>query len=161
MKVKMVGIGEIGRTTSPDETLKTMALGSCVAVVFYAPKIKTAGLAHVALPDSAVGGQRAKNLPGYFADKAIPYLVQEFQSLGIYKSAELIIKIAGGATIMDPNGIFNIGKRNILATRKILWKHRLGARMEDVGDNFSRTVWVEAATGKVFVSSPAKGIWEI
>ena len=62
---------------------------------------------------------------------------------------------------MDPNGTFNIGKRNVLAIRKILWKLRLGARKEDVGDNFSRTVSVDVDTGKVLISSPKRGEWEL
>ena len=161
MATIMVGIGEVGISNKPDDIVKTMALGSCVAVIFLAPKIRAVGMAHVALPDSKIGGERAQNLRGYFADKAIPYLISEFKKLGITKPTDIIIKLAGGASIMDPNGIFNIGKRNILTIRKILWQHRLGARAEDVGENFSRTVWIETSTGKVFVSSPRKGVWEI
>ncbi|MEJ2635080.1 MAG: chemotaxis protein CheD [Calditrichia bacterium] len=161
MSTIMVGIGEVGISGNPGDIVKTMALGSCVAIVFLAPKARAVGLAHVALPDSSIGGERAKSLPGYFADIAIPHLVGEFRKLGAVQSRDLIIKLAGGASIMDPNGVFNIGKRNVLAIRKILWKHRLGAIVEDVGDNFSRTVWIEVGSGKVFVSSPRKGVWEI
>ncbi|GAB4327896.1 MAG: chemoreceptor glutamine deamidase CheD [Calditrichia bacterium] len=161
MALKMVGIGEVGISNNPDDVIKTMALGSCVAVIFLAPKIRAAGMAHVALPDSSIGGNRAEQLKGYFADKAVPYLVEQFKKLGVEKNSDIIVKIAGGATIMDPNGVFNIGKRNILAIKKVLWKNRLAPRAEDVGDNFSRTVWIEMKTGKVFVSSPRKGVWEL
>ncbi len=161
MKTILVGIGEIGISDNPEHIIKTMALGSCVAIVFLAPKIRTVGLAHVALPDSSIGKDRAKDLPGYFADTAISFLINEFKKLGVHKSSDLIIKIAGGANIMDHEGVFNIGKRNVLAIRKLLWKHHLGARAEDVGGNFSRTVWVEVNSGKVFVSSPRKGVWEL
>jgi chemotaxis protein CheD len=161
MSTKLVGIGEIGISANPSDIVKTMALGSCVAVIFLAPKAKAAGLAHVALPDSAIGSQRTQNLPGYFADTAIPNLIAGFRKFGATRSSDLIIKLAGGASIMDPNGIFNIGKRNVLAIRKILWQNRLGAIVEDVGENFSRTVWIEVGTGRVFACSPRKGTWEL
>lgn len=161
MAIKMVGIGEIGISTDPSDIIKTMALGSCVAVIFTAPKLGAYGMAHVALPDSKIGSERAKSLPGYFADRAIGHLINQFKKLGVTRSSELVIKLVGGASIMDPKGIFNIGKRNVLTIRKLLWIHRLGARAEDVGENFSRTVWIELKSGKVFVSSPRKGVWEL
>ncbi len=161
MALKIIGIGEIGYSNGAGDTIKTMGLGSCIAVIFYAPKLNLVGMAHVALPDSTIASDRAKKLPGYFADTAIPLLVKKFKAAGVTKRSELVIKLAGGASIMDPNGVFNIGKRNILAIRKILWQNRLGAIAEDVGKNFSRTVWTEAATGKVFISSPRKGVYEL
>ena len=161
MKTILVGIGEVGLSDDPEHVVKTMALGSCVAIVFLAPKIRTVGLAHVALPDSSIGKDRAKDLPGYFADTAISYLINELKKRGVQKSSDVIIKLAGGANIMDHEGVFNIGKRNVLTIRKLLWHYHLSARAEDVGGNFSRTVWVEVKTGKVFVSSPRKGVWEI
>ena len=157
----IVGIGEYHISNKPGEVIKTMALGSCVGIMIYAPKLKTAAMAHVALPDSSIGADKAKILPAYFADSAIPLLVKEYQKLGVSRPSELIIKLAGGASIMDPNGTFNIGKRNVLAIRKILWKHRLGARREDVGKDFSRTVTMEIDTGRVIISSPGKGKWEL
>lgn len=161
MATILVGIGEVGVSTNPDDIIKTMALGSCLAVIFLARKPRMVGLAHVALPDSSIGSSRSESLPGYFADKAVPYLISTFKKSGIFGPPKLTIKLAGGATIMDPNGVFNIGKRNILAVRKVLWKNRLGAIVEDLGNNFSRTVSVEVGSGKVFVSSPEKGVWEI
>ena len=62
---------------------------------------------------------------------------------------------------MDPNNTFNIGKRNVLAIRKILERFRLGAIAEDVGGNISRSVSIEMNTGKVIVSSPGRGEWEL
>ena len=161
MATILVGIGEYAVSNNVGDNVKTMALGSCVAVIFHAPKFNAVGMAHVALPDSSIGSERTKNLPAYFADSAIPVLINEFKKLGITKNSDLQIKLTGGATIMDPNGTFNIGKRNVLAIRKILWKYRLGARKEDVGKDFSRTVKVEVATGKMTVTSPNRGEWQL
>ena len=62
---------------------------------------------------------------------------------------------------MDPNETFKIGKRNVLAIRKTLWRFRLGAIAEDVGGNISRSVAVDMNTGKVIISSPGRGEWEL
>jgi len=62
---------------------------------------------------------------------------------------------------MDPDGTFNIGKRNVLAIKKLFWKYKLGAIAEDVGRDYNRTVSVQVETGKVIVSSPGRGEWEL
>jgi chemotaxis protein CheD len=48
---------------------------------------------------------------------------------------------------------FDIGKKNILAIKKILWKNHLGIIKEDVGGNIPRTITIQVATGEVLVSS--------
>ena len=62
---------------------------------------------------------------------------------------------------MDPNGTFDIGRRNILAVKKILWQKNLGAINEDLGNDYSRTVNVETKSGRVTISSPKLGVWEL
>ena len=54
---------------------------------------------------------------------------------------------------MDEQRRFDIGKRNVLAIKKYLWKQQLGIIAEDVGGNISRSVSVCVATGEVVVSS--------
>jgi chemotaxis protein CheD len=154
MKTDLVGIGEIKIKNNSYDALKVVALGSCVAVIFYAPALKVAGVAHVALPYSLNGNGQINKKPGYYADEAIRNLVEKFKKLGIKGSKELIIKLVGGASIMDPNGTFDIGRRNVISIRKYLWQNRLGAIKEDVGKDHSRTVTVEIDTGNVSIKSP-------
>ncbi len=154
MKTDLGGIGEIKIKNNSYDALKVVALGSCVAVIFYAPGIKVAGVAHVALPDSSNGNGQLNKKPGYYADIAVRNLIEKFKKLGIYGSRELIIKLVGGASIMDPNGTFDIGKRNVIAIHKHLWQNRLGALKEDVGKNHSRTVTIKINTGSVSIKSP-------
>ncbi len=161
MSVVMVGIGGIGSSNKQGDVVKTMALGSCVAVIFLIPKSRAVGMAHIALPSSDIARERSLKLPGYFADTGVEALIKEFKKYNATKPSELIIKLAGGACIMDPEGRFNIGKRNILAIRKMLWKYRLGATAEDVGANYSRSVRVEVDTGNVIISSPSRGEWTL
>ena len=65
-----------------------------------------------------------------------------------------IVKMIGGASMINASDAFGIGKRNVLAIKKILWKLRLGAKAEDVGGTISRTVEIEVATGRVAIISP-------
>lgn len=161
MAVTYVGVGEFAVSNKPGDVIKTIGLGSCVGVMILAPKIKAVGLLHVALPESSINLDRAKKKPGTFPDTGIPAMLKEFQKLGVKGPRELVVKLAGGASIMDDNNVFNIGKRNILSVRKNLWKFKLGARAEHVGDTISRTVTVEVDTGKVYLSSPGRGQWEL
>lgn len=150
-----VGVGEIAVSKNPDNVLVT-SLGSCVAVIMLAPAICGAGLAHVALPSSSVNIEQSRSKPGYYADTGIPRLLAEMDKLHGGKRGRLLVKLVGGANIMDPNSTFDIGKRNILAIKKILWENRLGVLVEDVGEDISRNVRVKVATGQVIVKTLGK-----
>lgn len=148
-----VGIGEVAVSKNPDEVLKTFGLGSCVAIIALDPKVRTVALIHIALPDSSINPDKAKQLPGYFADTGIPHMFGEMSKQGSQPNGKgLIIKLVGGAQVMDPNQRFNIGKRNVLAIKKILWKYNLAVVAEEVGGNISRTVDVNVKTGRVTIS---------
>lgn len=160
-KTHMVGLGGIHASKTPGDVIKTMALGSCIGIIAVAPRLRAVGMAHIVLPHSRTNLEKAATTPGYFADTGIPALLEHFQRLGLLNPRELVFKLAGGASVMDPNSTFDIGKRNILSCRKELWKHRLAAIAEDIGGNFSRTVWVEVDTGRMYLQSPGKGRWEL
>lgn len=158
----MLGIGNLDGTAEPGSSLKTMALGSCVALILMDPNKRAIGMAHVALPESQTDAVKALALPGYFADTAVPALLARMARLGCDPRGNgFIVKLVGGSSIMDVEGLFNIGKRNVLALKKILWQARLAAIAEDVGGDYSRTVEVFQESGRIVITSPAKGSWEI
>ena len=161
MGVVYVGVGEYATSNKPDTIIRTMALGSCVAIITFAPKHRAVGLIHIALPDSKSNQKRALEKPGYFADTGIPVLLKEMQQYGCDLRRDLKIKIIGGASIMDNNNIFNIGKKNLLAIRKILWKYKLGPIAQHVEGKISRTVSVTPIDLIVRISSPGRGEWTI
>jgi len=160
MNVVYVGVGEMATSRKPEQIVKTLALGSCVAVVMLDPQNKTVGLLHVALPDSSINKKRALERPGMFADTGLETLMENMKNQG-FLGGRLVVKLVGGASVMDPNNTFNIGKRNILSVKKTLWKYKLGALSEDVGGSISRSVAINVKTGKVVISSPGRGDWEI
>jgi len=162
MKVIMLGIGDFGSTKASGELLKTMALGSCVALIIMDPVSRMIGMDHIALPDSKINKKKAEQTPGYFADTGIAALISEMKKKGMKGSgAKLIVKMVGGAKVMDANNTFNIGKRNIMAIKKVLWKYGMGIRSEDVGGTISRTVSVDSDKGKVSIVAPGKDSWAI
>lgn len=161
MAVKMVGVGDYGVVKTNGDYLKTMALGSCVAVLMYCPINKIAGMVHIALPDSAINKQHAVQRPGYFADTGIAKLISEMKKYGnICDKRKLIVKIAGGASILDKNNIFNIGGRNISAVRAHLRQGGFILSKQDVGKQISRTVSIDTE-GKISISCPGIGVWEL
>lgn len=157
----VLGIGGIGATNTKGSILKTYALGSCIAVVILDPQTRTVGMVHVALPDSSIKPEKVATLPGYFADSGILALFEQMKRCGTKGPHGLIVKLAGGAQIMDQNNTFNIGKRNALAAKKILWGFGLAAVAEDLGENYSRTVTLAADTGIMTLSSPGRPNWHI
>ena len=157
MKKELIcGVGDIVVTNQPDVLVRTFALGSCVAVIFYSPGLKLAGMAHIALPDSKVNPQRARQKPGYYADTAIETLIRKLKKMGVKKNSQVWIKLIGGANILDKNEKFNIGKRNVLAIKRQLWRYKLGAIAEDVGQDYSRTVTLDMNTGRILITSPGR-----
>lgn len=155
----VVGVGGCAVSRTPGGTIKTFALGSCVSVVMLDPKCAMAGMVHIALPESRLSPEKAVELPGYFADTGIPALINSMGSMGRGKG--MIVKLIGGAKIMDSSETFNIGKRNALAIKKILWENGMGAIAEDLGGHISRTVTVEVDTGDIIISTPGRETWKI
>ena len=162
MSQLILGVGDLGASKAPGEAVKTFALGSCVSVIFLDPKVRAVGMVHVALPESKINAQKAQAKPGYFADTGIPKLLAEMARLGCNpRGVGMLVKLCGGANVMDPNDSFNIGKRNALAIKKLLWGLGMGARAEDLGGNFSRTVTVFVDSGDVLLSSPGRPDWKL
>jgi chemotaxis protein CheD len=53
--------------------------------------------------------------------------------------------------VLDSQGVFQIGKRNYLAARRILWKAGILIAGEAVGGEVSRTTRLEVSTGRLWV----------
>ena len=135
-----------------EDTLITHALGSCIGVAVYDPKAKVGGLLHYMLPDSNLDLNKAKKTPAMFADTGIPFLFKSCYKLGAEKK-RMIVKVAGGASILDDANYFRIGQKNITALKKIFWKNNVLVDGEDTGKNYNRTVTLDIATGKVVVKN--------
>ncbi len=162
MKDIVLGIGDLGISSTPNGSIKTYALGSCIAVILYDKETGTGAMAHVALHNSQTDKTKGKNKPGYFADTAIPELLSRMKkNNGNLSKKYLNIKLAGGASVMDKNNFFNIGKKNVEAAKRILAGYGLTVHKEDIGGTISRTVTLDITSGMVLLFNPSKGIWEL
>jgi len=163
-KAIVLGVGDLAATVKAGAILKTYALGSCVALMILDKRTRCVSMAHVVLPESRISPEKVAKLPGYFADTATQALFDAMkkETGGILSPpSDLIVKMCGGANVVDDENTFNIGKRNALAIKKDLWKYGLAPRSDDTGGNFSRTVTLYQANGVVEISSPNKENWKI
>ena len=133
------------------ERLITYALGSCLGIVIYDPVACVAGMLHVMLPTGTIDAQKMQDKPAMFVDSGVPILFKECYKLGA-KKERMIIKVAGGAHAgaSEEADRFQIGKRNMIALRKLLWKNGVLMHANDTGGiQTPRTMWVDVATGDV------------
>jgi len=144
-----VKIGEI-RVVQNAGVLYTIGLGSCVAVVLYDPREKIGGLAHVMLPEPTNNRAAA---PGRFAPTAVDALVEMLIKQGARKRG-MFARIAGGASMFAdvvPAEGLSLGARNVSAVKNALAKSSIPLRAEDCGGSYGRSVFFDAADGKLLI----------
>lgn len=160
MRTLVVGIGDCKVAAEPVE-LATFALGSCIAVAIWDPVVKVGGLLHFMLPDSSVDrATQGRANPFRYADTGTPLLFRLAYEKGAEKR-RLQVRLAGGANVVDSGGVFNIGRRNHAAVRKILWKAGVLVHGEEIGGSVSRTVRLDVETGRCTVSEPSGVVREL
>ncbi len=147
----VIGISDMKFSNTPDETLVTYSLGSCIAVVLYDYKVKLAGMIHIMLPESKIEKLSRDSIafnPYKYVDTGLPMLFKKFNQKGGEKKYTTV-SVFGGARIFDQKDVFNIGKRNYAAFRKYLWKIGMLIEHEHVGGIVHRTVRIDVNTGEI------------
>jgi chemotaxis protein CheD len=140
-----------------EQTLITIGLGSCVAIVLYDAAARIGGLAHTLLPDESMARDRSN--PAKFAASAVALLLAEMTRLGA-DARRVRAKLVGGASMFSnllPKGSINIGDRNVLAARQALGRCDVPIDAEDVGSDHGRSVHFHLEDGRVEVRSLKKG----
>jgi chemotaxis protein CheD len=146
------------RSGRADDTLVTVGLGSCVAIMLHDPEAKVGGMAHVLLPTPALS--RKDSNPAKFPQTAIPRLIELMVADGA-KPDRITARLAGGASMfaaLVPPGTIQMGERNLVAARQVLNTHGVPLIAEAVGGDFGRTVRLRVSDGRVEVSTVAHGI---
>jgi chemotaxis protein CheD len=146
----VVGISDCKVSQDAESILITYALGSCIAVTMFDPVAKIAGMLHYMLPESALDASKAQQNPCMFADTGIQLLLERVKAGGA-QPRRMVVRLTGGAQVLDGEGVFQIGKRNYLAARKILWKAGVLIAAEAVGGEVPRTVRLEVGTGRMWL----------
>ncbi len=129
-------------------TLITYALGSCVGITLYDPKIKLGAMLHVILPLSQ---KPVEEHPHKFADTGIKSMLRKMAIMGGNKR-NYVCKIAGGAKMFqtfDTSTLGNIGQRNIDAVKQVLRAEGISVSGTDVGGSMARTMSLDLDSGVV------------
>jgi chemotaxis protein CheD len=148
----IINVSDAKVSSHSDDVLTTYSLGSCIGVCLYDPTTHIGGMLHYQLPASTLDSPRAKEMPFMFADTGMKILVDKILSMGANKK-RIQVKIAGGAAMENGPAGFDIGKRNYLALRKILWQHGMFIDAEDVGGSSPRNLYLNIVDGAVIVKS--------
>lgn len=148
----VIDISDAKVSKSSSEVLVTYSLGSCIGVCLYDPAVGVGGMLHYQLPSSKMDPQRAQSKPLMFADTGMDRLLNRLISMGANKK-RMNVKLAGGAAMATGPQGFDIGKRNYLAIRKVLWSNGMFINSEDVGGDVARSLYMDMADGTVTVRS--------
>jgi chemotaxis protein CheD len=150
----VLGIGEYGVSADTNAVIVTHALGSCIAVCLWDPAAHVAGMLHFLLPDSRVNPTRAAQQPGTFADLGIPLLFQAAYKLGAVKQ-RCIVKLVGGADVtgVQGQGLLEVGRRNQVAAKNLLWRNGVLIKAERLGGSEPRNVLLSVADGGLRITS--------
>ena len=148
--VHTVGVADMVVSKSRDDCIITHALGSCLGITVHDPVAQVGGLLHVMLPLSTIDPAKAAENPYMFVDTGVPRLFLECYKLGAQKS-RVVLKVAGGASSKanPEDDYFEIGKRNFVMLRKLLWKNGVLIKAHDVGGSNSRTMQLDLNSGDV------------
>lgn len=141
-----------------DDTLVTIGLGSCVAILLYDAQAKIGSMAHILLPSPALS--RKDQNPAKFPQTAVPRMLELMAADGA-QAQRITARLAGGASMfasLAPPGTIQMGERNLVAARQVLNTHRLPLVGEAVGGDFGRTVRFRVCDGQVRISTVAHGV---
>jgi chemotaxis protein CheD len=148
----IVGVSDAKVSRDPSDVIVTYSLGSCIGVCLYDAVAHVGGMLHYQLPDSKSNPERAQENPFMFVDTGLKLLIRKLEALGAKKKL-LHVKIAGGAAMnTGPKG-FDIGKRNCLAIRKLLWKFGMFLDAEEIGGSSPRSLYLDLEDGTVSMRS--------
>jgi chemotaxis protein CheD len=142
----MVRMGELAVSSVPGHVLVSLGLGSCIGLALLDRKMRTAGLAHVVLPQSQGRGDANSRK---FADLAVPELISELESAGARKVRLEAVLVGGASMFAVSSASLEVGQRNEAAVRELLTRARIPVRANATGGSRGRTIRVHVGTGTV------------
>ena len=148
----VIDISDAKVSNDPSDVLVTYSLGSCIGVCLYDAVTHIGGMLHYQLPSSKMNQERAQRSPFMFADSGMKLLLNKLLSMGANKK-RMDVRLAGGAAMATGPEGFDIGKRNYLSIRKVLWSNGMFINAEDVGGSVARSLYLDMADGTVTVRS--------
>jgi chemotaxis protein CheD len=147
----VVGVSDAKASGKPDDVLITHALGSCIGVSLYDARACVGGMLHFQLPSSQGEAQRAAEKPLMYADTGLNWLLHQMTRLGA-EQRRMQVRLAGGANMLNDQGLFDIGRRNHAAIRKLMWQLGMFIDSEQIGGKMPRTMQLNVADGALSIT---------
>lgn len=130
---------------SPEPSMITTILGSCIAICLYDPVLQVGGMNHFMLP--LWNGQGLAS-PRY-GNIAIDKLIRNMEAMGSSK-ANIKAKVFGGAEIIETNiNQFMIGERNIHIAKDMLHDEGIPIVNSSTGGKLGRKIIFNTQSGEV------------
>ncbi len=142
-----VGVSDAKVSNNPEVTIVTYSLGSCIGVTLYDPVAKVGGMLHFQLPAATDPARVAEN-PFMFAETGLARILEKLAALG-GQEKRYQVTISGAAQMLGDANMFNIGRRNHAAIRKLLWQRGMLIKTEEIGGTSPRNVYLSIADGSV------------
>ena len=140
-----IPMGEIG--VARGEGLLRTLLGSCLGVALYDRKQHIAGLVHIVLPES----NGKTELPGKYADTAIPETIRRMEALTNGEPLKLTAKLAGGANMFGTATTNTVGEQNLSTVERLLNERRITVIGRHVGGEKGRRMAFDVESGQVSI----------
>lgn len=146
-----LGIGHLVVTGGPKPIMTV--LGSCLALVVFAPQRQITGIIHAIFPNR---GDTAAHEDRHFVREGFEELFLKM-CRGSRPGETLIYKLFGGASMMNksPKGPAfmqpGAGEMNLVEARAWLDRRKIQLKAEDVGGLVGRKLIVNPVTGEVHV----------
>ncbi|WP_456331374.1 chemotaxis protein CheD [Fervidibacter sacchari] len=162
VKERIVNLGEIVVTGDPETVLAVPGIGSCVVVCVFHPRTRLAGMAHIVLPSSQ-GRSEVSTKPFWFADIAVPHLLESMKMKGAIRPNCAIV---GGAKILNfslmatKTSVANIGELNVKSVLENL-NGSVNLVAQIVGGNMGFSIRLQVANGILFVKDKEGQIRQI
>jgi chemotaxis protein CheD len=143
-------LGEVVVAKRPT-SIKTV-LGSCVAVILHAPRLKISALCHAQMPEKHSDGrcrdscphpcnQKSSDLGGFmYVTCCVRKMLSELRRLHV-DEGEIVATLVGGANVLQGmDRRWSVADRNVAVAIATLEKQRIPIRYTDVGGTEGRTI---------------------
>ena len=152
-RLRVVGTGQFAVSADPDDTLITYGLGGSLAVTAYDRVARVGALVHALTPVTTVNREESQRSPARFVETGVTRMLEAMCARGARKD-RVEIRAAGGARPTGTDECFAVGRRNVVALKKVLWQHGMLIRTHDVGGSVTRVLSLCIEDGRVEVATP-------
>jgi chemotaxis protein CheD len=151
----VVVAGQLAVSSDPTETLITHGLGSALGVTAYDRIARVGALVHTQLSLAPARTDEAHRVPARFVETGVAHMLAALYARGARKD-RIELRAAGGARTTSEPGeeCFGIGRRNVVALKKVAWQNGVLLRAYEVGGAVTRTLSLCIEDGMVELTTP-------